>query len=298
MTLKQIEAFYWTATLGNFAAAAARLHLTPSTLSKRIAELETELDTRLLDRASQRALLTAAGEKLIEHARQMLQLQSQIKADLTETPAFRGHCRFGISELVATTWFPAFVRRVQSLYPDLLLEPHVDLTERCERKLERGELDFAVIPGPAESPQLSGEAIATLDYAWCASPERLPPNTKLTREHFIEHPVILLEPQAMLTRIVNRWVAAQLLDIRRALTCNSLSALIELVIAGVGISYFPIAFIDPLVRRGLLTTLTWPATLPGLTYYFQQRSDDSRLLLPALKQLVLEEADFHPPRRA
>lgn len=40
MTLKQIEAFYWAANLGSFSIAALRLHVTQSSLSKRIVELE------------------------------------------------------------------------------------------------------------------------------------------------------------------------------------------------------------------------------------------------------------------
>jgi DNA-binding transcriptional LysR family regulator len=296
MTLKQLEAFYWTATLGNF-AAAARLHLTASTLSKRIAELETEFDTRLFNRSTQRALPTAAGERLVEHARQMLHIKSQIKTDLTTTTTIRGNCRFGISELVALTWFPRFAKRVQALYPELVLEPHVDLTERCVKRLERGELDFAIIPGPSESSALLGERICTLDYAWTASPERLPADTLLTARHFTDHPVILLEPEAMLTRIVNSWALQRRLEIRRALTCNSVSALIELTIAGVGISFFPLVYVDPLIRKGVLAKLVCDSELPKLHYHFQCRRDDSRLLLPTLRQLAMEEADFRPPAR-
>ena len=40
VTLKQLEAFYLAATLGSFAIAAQRIHVTQSSLSKRIAELE------------------------------------------------------------------------------------------------------------------------------------------------------------------------------------------------------------------------------------------------------------------
>ena len=43
MTLKQLEAFYWAATCASFAVAAERLHLSVSSLSKRIAELEQAL---------------------------------------------------------------------------------------------------------------------------------------------------------------------------------------------------------------------------------------------------------------
>ncbi|EIN02210.1 LysR family transcriptional regulator [Paraburkholderia hospita] len=294
MTLKQLEAFYWTATLGNFASAAARLHLTPSTLSKRISELEAELDTRLFSRSSQRALPTASGERLIEHARHMLEIQSRIRADVTPSRLFQGTCRFGISELVALTWFPSFVRRVQSLFPDLVLEPHVDLTAHCERKLERGELDFAVIPGPAESTHLRSELICQLDYTWTSSPERLAPDTQLMPQHFIEHPVILLEPQSRLTRLVNDWLTENRIEIRRSLTCNSLSALIELTISGVGISFFPKQYIDPLLSKGYLGRLEYGGDLPNLRYYFESRRDDTRALLRTMRDMVFEEATFQP----
>ncbi|RYH17348.1 MAG: LysR family transcriptional regulator, partial [Alcaligenaceae bacterium] len=72
MTLKQIEAFYWAAALGNFAMAAARLHITQSSLSKRIAELESELDQTLFDRSHKHSALTLAGERLLPRCRTML----------------------------------------------------------------------------------------------------------------------------------------------------------------------------------------------------------------------------------
>lgn len=69
MTLKQLEAFYWAATCASFAVAADRLHLSLSSLSKRIAELESALGLDLFDRSGHRAVLTAAGERLLPQAR-------------------------------------------------------------------------------------------------------------------------------------------------------------------------------------------------------------------------------------
>ncbi|CPJ43778.1 LysR family transcriptional regulator [Bordetella pertussis] len=72
MTLKQLEAFYWAATCASFAVAADRLHLSLSSLSKRIAELESALGLDLFDRSGHRAVLTAAGERLLPQARDLL----------------------------------------------------------------------------------------------------------------------------------------------------------------------------------------------------------------------------------
>ena len=61
MTLKQLKAFYWAATLGSFAIAADRLAISQSSLSKRIAELELALGAELFDRSTRRAIVTDGG---------------------------------------------------------------------------------------------------------------------------------------------------------------------------------------------------------------------------------------------
>ena len=99
MTLKQLEAFYWAATLGTFAIAAERLHVTQSSLSKRLAELEDNLGELLFDRRGKRATLTEAGKALLPHARHMLDIEEHIRKGLDVAKEVSGTCRIGISEL-------------------------------------------------------------------------------------------------------------------------------------------------------------------------------------------------------
>ena len=61
VSLKQIEAFYWTATLGGFNEVAHRLNLAQSTISKRILELEDVISEPLFDRASYRLAADLRG---------------------------------------------------------------------------------------------------------------------------------------------------------------------------------------------------------------------------------------------
>lgn len=117
MTLKQLEAFYLAATLGSFSLAAQRAHVTQSSLSKRIAELEAYLDTELFDRSSKRAQLTEAGSRLLPTAAQMLELKEGVKATVSSPTKLVGTCRFGISELGALTWLPRLVARVREQHP-------------------------------------------------------------------------------------------------------------------------------------------------------------------------------------
>lgn len=301
MTLKQLEAFYWAARLGSFAVAALRLHVTQSSLSRRISDLEEDLGQQLFSRSGQRAAITDAGTRLLPYATQMLDLETQARSSHGETAALRGVCRFGVSELVATTWLPKLVTNVLKQHPDLVLQPYVDLTAGLERKLERGELDFAVIPGPSRMSALAHRPLGDLDYAWMAAPTRLARGTVLTPSHFVEHPVITLTTQSTLTQSFDRWAQLQNLDIPRRLVCNSLLALIGLTTAGVGISFFPRPFMRPLLEREQLVELVCEPALPRLGYCFHWRGDDTRRLVMVLQELVAQAADFsvpsvmHPP---
>jgi DNA-binding transcriptional LysR family regulator len=295
MTLKQLEAFLWSARLGSFAVAALRLHVTQSSLSKRISELEADLGRQLFNRSGQRAVITEAGTQLLPYATQMLEMEAQARSAVDVGGSLRGHCRFGISELVASTWLPRLVARVHAQHPALVLEPHVDLTRGLERRVERGELDFAVIPGPSALPALAHHPIADLQYAWMAAPSRLAAGTVLTPQHFAEHPVVTLTAESTLTQAFNRWASQQQLEIPRALVCNSLLALIGLTTAGVGISFFPRVYMRALLQSGRLVELVSEPALPDLRYCFHWRRDDGRRLVALMQDLVVEQADFTVP---
>src|SRR6187431_1814935 len=104
MTLKQLEAFYFAATLGSFVLAAQRVHVTQSSLSKRIAELEEWVGAALFSRSGRRAHLTEAGHRLLPVAGQMLDLRESARSAPNGPGALSGTCRFGVSELGALTW--------------------------------------------------------------------------------------------------------------------------------------------------------------------------------------------------
>jgi DNA-binding transcriptional LysR family regulator len=73
MTFKQLEALYWIAQLGGFAAAADRLHTTQSAISKRVRELEQLFEIELFDRSLRTARLTDKGQEMFVLAKKLLE---------------------------------------------------------------------------------------------------------------------------------------------------------------------------------------------------------------------------------
>ena len=295
MTLKQLEAFHLAATLGSFALAAQRAHVTQSSLSKRIAELEAWAGTELFDRSGLRAQLTEAGHRLLPVAARMLELKQGVRDALSGSPTLAGTCRFGISELGALTWLPRFVARVRTEHPQLMLQPHVDLGRRLERQVVRGELDFAVVPGPPEDPDIASHTVGEVRFAWMAAPGRVRAGLVLEAAELSRHPVITMTEGSGLTRAFEAWAAEQGLRVHRIVASNSLMAIIGLTMADVGLSFLPHDFMGPWVESGALVALRSVPPLPTLRYCFLHRGDDRRAMLPILLGCVTEMAQFSTP---
>jgi len=292
MTLKQIEAFYWAANLGSFSIAALRLHVTQSSLSKRIVELEETIGTVLFDRSTKRAKLTEAGQRLVPLAGKMLDLKEQFRGELLTSSHLTGICKFGVSELVSLTWLPEFTRIVNKDHPGLVLEPYVDLARNLERKVQRGELDFAVAPGPGSGNQVKATVVGRVDFTWAAAPGRLRKGTLLRKAELEHHPVITMTEGSGLTRAIEVWSSEQGITMQRSLGCNSLMAIVALVLSDMGISFLPIQFVRPWIEDGALIAFKSSPPLPSLNYYFFRRDDDNRSLLDAMQAYVTQVADF------
>lgn len=293
MTLKQLQAFYWAAKLGTFAIAAQRLHVTQSSLSKRIAELESDLGQSLFDRNSRRATLTAAGEILLQRAGTMLEFEREIRSSLgAQQQELRGVCRFGLTELAATSWFPSFAVRLEQSYPNIVLEPRVALSRPLEVAITRGELDVASIAGEVTARELQSRRIAEIELVWTSAPSRLRRRTVLSHEHFATHPVINNPHDSGLSAAFESWARSNGIRVAKTIQCNSRAAIIALTMAGVGISFQPRRYVQPLFNRGLLVPLESEPPMPKMPYYLIWRSDDDRPMIKTIVDLVQDEADF------
>ena len=295
MTLKQLEAFYWAATAASFLLAAERLHVSQSTLSKRITELESQLGKALFNRSGHRAVLTEPGEQLLPLARRMLGLADEMRSLVGQGGGVRGHCRFGVGELAALTWLPDLVARTRMLYPDLVLEPRVDLGAALEQRLEAGELDFAVVAGYSSRSRIASETIAEVRFCWAASPALVGRQRSISAKLLRKAALVTMPPAAGPTRMLEQWLALNDFEVGRRLTCNNLSATASLIAAGVGIGLFPHGWLRQMARRNAVVELRGRPELPSLEYTFQRRRDDTRPLLVRMRELVDQTVNFTKP---
>ena len=292
MTLKQLEAFYWAATCMNFAMAAQRLHLSLSSLSKRIAELEQSLGQPLFDRSGHRAVLTDAGSRLLPRSRELLQAAEALRAEIGQATGLHGVCRFGVGELSALTWLPRLVARMQQEHPALVPQPYVDIGEVLERRVEAGELDFAVVAGRSSRSTIASLPIAHAEFAWCISARLAPKVRSLSATMLQQWPIVTLPAGAGTTRILDDWLSTQPEPARARITCNHWGAVAGMLVEGVGVGLLPAGWARALQKRGLLRPLKTQPPLASLSYCYQWRRDDPRPVVTAMKALAAASADF------
>lgn len=297
MTLKQLEAFYWAATCLNFSVAAERVHLSVSSLSKRIAELEASLGTQLFDRSGRSAELTPRGVQLLPRVRALLHDAAQLQEVVGHSLGLQGRCRIGLGELSGMTWLPKLVQQVSELHPGLQLEPYTDIGQVLEQRLVDGELDCVVIAGPSSRGSLAFEQVAQVRFVWAASDGFLARvGTDQPKRLVREQLLVALPVGSGATRTLDDWLSRNGLVVERRLSCNSWGAVVAMVAEGLGFTYMPQGWAEALQERGVVRIISGGGALSPLTYTVQWRRDDARPLITEMRALIRSVIDFAAPR--
>src|SRR5215475_6273753 len=98
LNLDQLRAFVEVIERGSFTAAAKELNLTQPAVTHQVQELERRFHVTLVERFGKRAYLTQAGEKLIVHARQLLEDDARAQMDMRKLDdGWLGRVRVGTS---------------------------------------------------------------------------------------------------------------------------------------------------------------------------------------------------------
>ena len=292
MTLKQLEAFYWAATCTTFAMAAERVHLSVSSLSKRIVELEASLGQTLFDRDGHRATLTDEGTRLLPLAADLLRQAERLKQDIGASKGLRGPCRLGVGELTALTWLPRLVAAINTAHPALDLTVHVDIGEALADRLARGDLDLAVIAGKSNRAALLATPITHAEFTWCARPDVARALGSMDANALLAQPLVTLPQGSGVTHIIDEWLQRADAQPGRRLLCNHWGAIVGLLVNSGGIGLLPVGWARALRERGLIEELASPIPLGSLHYALHSRRDDLRPLVKALREIAIEVADF------
>lgn len=292
MTLKQLEAFYWAAISPSFSVAAGQLHLTVSSLSKRLAELEASLGQPLFDRSAHKAILTAAGERLLPQATALLQQAQIVKNTILGNTGLQGRCRIGSGELASITWLPRWVHKLQQAHSALEISVVTDIGETLADRLENGELDVAVIAGYARRAALTSIALAQASFVWCAHPDIARRTKTVELLSFEEHALITLPRGSGMTHVLDSWFEQAGIKRGKQIVCNQWGGVAGLIAEGGGVGFLPAGLAKGLLGQQKVALLNSCHALKKLDYHLHFRHEDPRQLIATLAGSCLEMVDF------
>lgn len=167
-SLSELEFFSLVVKTGSLAAAARELDLTPPAVTKRLAQMETRLGVRLLNRTTRRISLTNEGEVYLAHAQRILaeveEMEQRVSSSrVTPKGLLRVSATLGFGRTHLAPLVSAFVRK----YPEV--EVQLMLYDRAQHFSE-GEFDVAVRFGEPSDGRILARKIAPNRRLVCASP--------------------------------------------------------------------------------------------------------------------------------
>ncbi|WP_427030070.1 LysR family transcriptional regulator [Halomonas sp. H2] len=292
LSIGQLEALFWVVELGTFSRAAEHLNTTQSTISKRIQELEYATGLTLFDRARRGSRVTKQGEILHEHARQMMELRDRVMSIRNGDHHFARKFRLGVTELTALTWMPRFATLLRQNYPEVLVEPSVDMSRSLYEGLMEGRLDVIIVPEVVVDNDIHVYRLADVDNAWMASPDFLPGQPNLELREICNCPVITQGSRSGAGLFFIRWLKTRGLTLENTVHADSMMAAVALAVAGFGIAYLPRDCFEPLVKSGKLVEMVSNPPLSPTSYSLVVRRDLPSAFYDDIARVAVEACDF------
>ena len=148
MDLRQLRFFLEVARSESFTRAAEKLHIAQPALSIAIRKLEEELEIVLFNRRDRKISLTAEGEVLARHAREILQGVNDARQELADLRGLlTGEVRVGLTPMLSSFFFPQIISSFKRSHQALQISIYGDSASNIQRMIESGEIDMGVIAG-------------------------------------------------------------------------------------------------------------------------------------------------------
>lgn len=293
MTLQQLETFFWAVTLSGFSAAAKRLHVTQSTVSMRIRELEQSLGVELFDRRKKAARLTPKGRDLFEYASRLVSLAAEIEHRAAAPESVTGIVRLGVAEVISITWLPNLIRELTARFPLVNVEIDEGLAGELMRGLRGGALDLVMTPGSIPEPNLRALSLGKVEFAWMASPMLNLREKRLVAPDLAAYPIIGLTRESYHFSTIQSWFDSSGSRCRYISRCKSMIVAASLTAAQLGVSFLPILCFQDELRRGSLEVLNVEPVLAPVEFIAAVSIDEFHPLARRVAELAVEVSTFN-----
>jgi LysR family hydrogen peroxide-inducible transcriptional activator len=239
ITLRQLGYFDALARHSHFGRAAAACAITQPALSMQIKELEEGLGAVLIERGARQIRLTKVGEEAALRVRDILRAVDEL-GDFARASRDRlaGRLRIGMIPTIAPYLLPAVIGNLTRTRPELDVHVREALTSTLIQELAEGRLDAAIVALPVSEPSLIEVALFAENFL-LVRPGKDKGTPAPSSETLREMRLLLLEEGHCFREQALSFCKAQASLPREMLDASSLSTLVQMVGAGMGVTLIP-----------------------------------------------------------
>ncbi|MBN9669437.1 hydrogen peroxide-inducible genes activator [Roseibium aggregatum] len=284
LTMKHLRYFEALSRHGHFGRAAEACGISQPALSVQIKELEELLGAPLIERGARQIRLSGLGEALAERARGILRSVDEL-GDLARASrgSLTGRLRIGVIPTIAPYLLPRLIKELGARNPDLDIRLRETVTQTLLRDLNEGRMDMAIVALPVSEPALHEEPLCEEEFMLVRAREdagKPVPNADGLREMRL----LLLEEGHCFRDQALSFCSPATLAPRDLMEGSSLSTLVQMVGAGIGVTLIPEMAVETETRSAEVAVVRLPAPRPKRTVGMVWRK--SNPLAPQLTEIA------------
>lgn len=257
MNINALRYFHEVTLTLSIRRAADRLHISPSSVSRKLAELETSFGVPLLERRADGVALTEAGEILASRAKEILVEIEDVTASIDEIRGLkRGNVRIATVEGMIENFLPLVLTRFKERYPDIRFTVSALATEKAVSSVEKYEADIAFIydfGGNEFIEELATYHQPLLPFVPPTHPLRHERNISVRR--LLSHAYCLPDKSYKINRLIERIKRVDKITREPEIVSSSLAFLNEYAVLNECIVFVPVQAVQSRVLRGQLVPL-------------------------------------------
>jgi DNA-binding transcriptional LysR family regulator len=259
MELRDLRTFVAVAGLLSFHRAGEALHAAQSTVSARIAAIESDLGVKLFERLGRRVALTEAGERLFEYARKILDLEDEARAWVLGESEARGSLTVRAPESLCACRMGPVIRAFRERFPHARLCFTACTMEGLEKDLRQGVTDLAFLMADSiRAGDLAVDYLGAEPLVLVSAPgHRLAGLASVGPDDLSGETLVLSTADCSYRKMFEGLLSDRGVATAAGISFSSAAALRGCIMDGVGVSILPELAVRGDVEAGRLATLNW-----------------------------------------
>ena len=240
-TLRQLQFLLALKEHGRYQDAARACHVTQSTLSAGIMDMEALLGQKVVDRSNRRRLIfTPVGLRLLDTAQQVINQLTLVTAQAQKSQEpFAWPLKVGLIPTIAPYWLPRILAPLQAKFPQLKLHIHEMQSAALVEAIEAGELDCGILALPFQTQALEVMPLFKESFMCAAPHQTFGKRKNVTLQDLEKHPLLLLSDGHCLRDHMLSACGLRASQHQQNISATSLATIIQLVAHGYGVTLLP-----------------------------------------------------------